>query len=615
MNGLKHYVPPLPKDAKKPNNIPIDYFERRAEEIYRALRKRIKEVTRSGHNQSDQERELEDLKKLKDDVMACLATTKFDVIRSRGVLNATCGELHTGPIISYKKRKEKLKSIITQLTHILEIERQAINEIFNLPEKFEPQNGDLDKPAEKVVIHLSPEEKSRCETEAFFRRAQKNPERYLQLEKLYEVFLAELNKIIDQLRPLENLQKELKQHFNEIKHKKEKARDNIIGAQEKTPEIKNTLKAVPTTQSLEGLPQNLRDATLAVYRSYTLLFLPVRDFKKACDQTREVIRRFMKDKEAFQAVLSDNKLNFLLDYPSAKTFFGERYGHFMKLKTIFEELVQEIEEASKVVDSSEKEIDSLLKKPNLKNTLSKIIPFVNEGFILVMQQLFESDSGELKSTGKKEEAEEGTETKAREEEGAEQKKKKGRRYKWDKMNPDERCAEIKQRLFNNWKMIQYVVEHGRWGDLRLILERMKDQDLRDLRLSKSCFGNETAPYKTRKELFQNVFPEAYEEGISSDFPDQVNLEGKFFWSDTERRGVRDEVKNRLFKGWPLIRDLDTEERYAEIAELLKFINVGEISTHFKLGASCIGGKNAPYTDIEELVDDIWPGDSQEEESE
>ena len=401
-DSLIHHVPTLPEGAERPKNIPISYFEKRVEEIHKVLRERIETVT-STHNQSDQKRELADLEKLKNGVMASLAAARFEVIRSRAVLDMTCGELTeaAGPIGFYKRRNEKLRSIVTQFDQMLKAERQAINDIFDLPERYDPANGETAGPTEQVAIHLNEEERRRRETEALLDRVKKNPKRYSQLEKLYEIILIELNEIINQLKPLEDLQEELIKYLAVVKDQKEKAKESLEEAEKKVPEIQSALGVMPSLAVMNGLPPAIKEATLDTYRKYVALFLPANELKKACAQIRERIDQFNEEKDIFQKVLSDHEMNFILKRSAARIFLGERYDNFMKLKTIFEGLEQEIKEASRVVDNSEKEINSLLNKKKIKETLSQVVPFADDELRLIMQQLFESYSKKSKNSGRK----------------------------------------------------------------------------------------------------------------------------------------------------------------------------------------------------------------------
>lgn len=495
-SGKKYSIPHLPEDAKRSDCAPIDYFIQRIKTACDYIRRRIEVTTREGHNRSKQQSEIDAIDQLERNAKAVVAA--FDFIGSIGALDRLCGELHSGPVRAYKTRNEQQKMFTTLLNEILKAEREAIEKIFDLPKRYDPANGETAKHPEEVIIHSSPDEQKRRETEALVNRVIKHSERYRQLEKLHEILLSELNKIIDRLKPLEDLHIELRQHFNAVKNKKEKAKESLEEAEKKVPEIQSALRIVSTPQVLEGLPPRMQDATLDTYRNYIALFPSTHEFKVACAKTRESINRFNKEKNDFQTILSDNQLNFLLQHSTLKVVFGERYEYFIKLKEIFEKLIQETKEVSEVVDDAEKEIKLLLKKEKIEETLSQVAPFVNEGFQLVIQQLFESDSEELNGKEAKEASEKKSGT-----------RKRGK-FPINSASSEEIVDEMVRRITKRRPGFKDLISQGKWEEVRKVLNSIKASDLK-LKFGYSPSWRERIGTYKKDTIFAKLFPDAYPE--------------------------------------------------------------------------------------------------------
>lgn len=180
-------------------------------------------------------------------------------------------------------------------------------------------------------------------------------------------------------------------------------------------------------------------------------------------------------------------------------------------------------------------------------------------------------------------------------------------FRWYNVEPEYAAAEVRRRLFAN-ALLKDLAETGRWLDLRLILELMTLQDFKKLGLSSSCIGSAKALFQTKEKLIEMCFPEAYcLEPVYPSTQKTGKSAPRFRWNRDVKTAeeIKQEIKTRMFAGWPLIKELYEAQRWQELKYLFDKFNMSTVAV-FRIRTQCVGSENAPYETLSEMLKDVFP---------
>lgn len=180
-------------------------------------------------------------------------------------------------------------------------------------------------------------------------------------------------------------------------------------------------------------------------------------------------------------------------------------------------------------------------------------------------------------------------------------------FRWHNVEPEYAAAEVRRRLYAN-ALLKDLAETGRWLDFRLVLELMTLGDFKKLGLSSSCIGSAKALFQTKEELIEMCFPDAA--GLELVYP-STQKSGKsgtrFKWNRDVKTAeeIQEEIKKRMFGGWPLIKELYEAQRWQELKFLFDKFTMSTVAV-FRIRIKCIGSENAPYATLSGMLKDVFP---------
>ncbi len=558
---------PFHPDGGKFQAIPVEFLRRRAAYSIDRLFERIGVATGKHH-----EKRIADVSANIDDLRTQIGRI-IDDIPSIGITNAV--ELQdicrkTGrAVIKFKADRERNLDVGQKVsTILLQIERDIIKDLFDLPAPKQPEEPSLTALTGEELIASKEIYNAHSAISAVFGICPRLGEFVTMVTIKREEFKASLDVLAD------------------------------------VKKLQHLIDLLQKPETLEQLPEAVKTACIQEFERYRSTLLAVIEFVKNLNEIKALLEIYDHEqlnrlKEAggyFEALVKYKGIGGL----------EQRVRDLRLLEPDFENALTLMKNAAEAVIEFDGDEDLITSYSEIKKIADAIAVFVpdaaNDELISKIFQVTEPTATVTLDGAKRSGLSQNQPLADAAEDGG--------YFKWKDATPEKAKAEVRRKILGNSQLtlLAYLLKAERWSDLKRMLEKLNFSDLRKCRISTSAVGDESGVYKDREDLLKKCFPEAY--GPDSEPVTTMTRglsETKFRWvrKGITKEEIRAEIKGRLFAGWPLIKDLAEKKKWAELKQVFDKIAKRDL-LECRISRVVIGGPTAPYKTNEEMFQDVFP---------
>ncbi len=394
---------------------------------------------------------------------------------------------------------------------------------------------------------------------------------------------------------------------------KEEITESINLILENFEKIQKLLSVFPTESDTETLPEEVKEAIIRSLRKYQAAI------EKFTEQYNTLINLRLS---------IDYPLDFLNKTEGAKEYFTGLVK-FKKQVELSADLAQleanlialngfkdNLQKAQKQIEEQIALMGVLLEDSCIKNTLQNLTSFNPARFqfsedSIALFKLFQTSASDVTDS---EDTSGGlAQTTATEsttmEEGPEPivNLEITGKFQWKKASEEERNAEAVRRLIHHPRLtiINWLYHHERWEDLGKLFSFLGYNDIGETKLGGAVGTG--ASYVDLEDLFTHAFPKSIPLGNFEKIKIRTDEgEKRFRWvgKNVPKEAIRQEIRGRLFKFWPLLEDLEKAGRRGLMLQVLGLMQRITF-THAGLNESCIGNGQSVYPNIQAMLADVF----------